>query len=413
MYWHTGPWIWDAEKPCWKSPEGCIGAIDLRSIPQQAATETQAGSAIFLTDRQLSSDYELLGVGDWRDVKTSQRLKNRIPKRASTRQPKGDDLLSHILDAICDGSDPTGDDFAKPLMPDGGMSLQLAIGPFSYQWKTAPWNYHWDKIQDVERASLQTAFDDATAGKLKDREQHRRILDAMCEKYNLAGVDDWKSLVPAKLRKSIPGRLKHETTYTDNFNRSDSTTVGSSSEGWSWTETEGTEWAILSNALSLNTASERTIRAEADLSSSDHYAETTWTNVSGISYPAICTRFATSALTFYMADFRNTGTLARIYKRVSGTYTVIASGAFTSASPSLLKCQSNGSAIKGYSAGVEVVSVTDTAISSGTRCGIDAAGNLKFDDWTHSDIAANTVSFTRLERGLRGVTRGVYTQNMG
>jgi hypothetical protein len=178
---------------CWTPPDNCIGAIDLRSIPQQSVAESQGGSGVFLCSERLSSEYELLGAGDWREVKTSQRLKERIPRRARTRQPKGDDLLSHILDAVCDGSDPTGDDFAKPLMPDGGMRIVLNVGPFRYEWKTAPWNYHWDKIQDVERASIQSAFDEATSGKMRDREHHRRILDAMCEKYNLEGVHSGKA----------------------------------------------------------------------------------------------------------------------------------------------------------------------------------------------------------------------------
>jgi hypothetical protein len=395
----------------------CIGSIDLRSLPQQGQSSTQDGSGLFLCTEQLPSEYDLLGDGDWRDIKTSQRVRDRVPKRARTRQPKGDDLLSHILDAMCDGSDPTGDDFAKPLMPDVGMRLCLNIGPFRYVWKTAPWNYHWDKIQDVERASLQSAFDEATSGRMKDKEHHRRVLDAMCEKYGLEGVDDWKSLVPTKLRKRIIGRLKHETTISDDFNRANADALGTSAEGWSWSEVQG-DIDIVSNRAQ-STASggtDQTAIAASDLSSVDHYVQANIDITGGDVNPGLVARKdGTGTLTYYLLTSLYAADSARIFKRVTGTFTQLAASAktFTAGVGYLLKGECNGSALAVYVDGASTASVTDTAIATGLRCGIRSdhvATAALWDNWLASDVVASGVTYTRLERGLRGVTRGVYTQ---
>jgi hypothetical protein len=419
MYWHVGPWQWNTvgRMQCWTPPDNCIGAIDLRSIPQQSVAESQGGSGVFLCSERLSSEYELLGAGDWREVKTSQRLKERIPRRARTRQPKGDDLLSHILDAVCDGSDPTGDDFAKPLMPDGGMRIVLNVGPFRYEWKTAPWNYHWDKIQDVERASIQSAFDEATSGKMRDREHHRRILDAMCEKYNLEGADDWKAFIPAKLRKQITGRLKHETTLSDNFNRADADSLGTSSEGWSWSELQGDIDIVSNKAQSTaSNGTDQTAIAASDLSSTDHYVQANIDITGGDVNPGLVARKDSSAtLTYYLLTSLYAADSARIFKRVNGTFSQLTASAktFTAGVGYLLKGQCNGSALELFVDGASSASVTDTAITTGTRCGIrsDAVATFAtWDNWTASDLVASGITYTRLERGIRGVTRGVYTQ---
>jgi hypothetical protein len=420
MYWHVGPWRWDTigQMQCWTPPENCIGAIDLRSIPQQSVAETQDGSGIFLCSERLPSEYELIGTGDWRDLKTSQRLKDRIPRRARTRQPKGDDLLSHILDAVCDGSDPTGDEFAKPLMPDAGMRIVLNVGPFRYEWRTAPWNYHWDKIQDVERASLQSAFDEATSGRMRDKEHHRRILDAMCEKYNLEGVDDWKTLIPVKLRKQINGRLKHETTITDNFNRSNADALGTSAEGWSWTELQGDIDIVSNKARSTSSGGDdQTGIAATDLSSVDHYSQSTVDIGSGDVNPGMVFRKDSSTTrTYYLANANYVTDLCRLFKRVSGTYTGLASSAktFTAGVGYVLKGQANGSSLAAFVDGALTTTVTDTAITTGTRTGFRSDATLAlfctWDDFSASDLVASGVTYTRIERGIRGVTRGMYTQ---
>lgn len=411
MRWYVGPWQWkNGILPHWAPPKGAVGSLDLRSIPQQSTEQVQDGFGIFAAEDELSSDYELLGTGSLRDVKTSQRLTDRIPRREPHRKPKGDDLLSLILDAICDGSDPTGESFAKPLMPDSGLRSSLNIAGVSHQWKTAPWNYHWDKIRDVERADFQRHFDDAKAGRLKDSEHHRRVLDALCDKYNLQGFDDWKQFVPVKIRKEIAGRLKHETTLTDNFNRANSGSLGTASGGFSWTNVTGTR-GIASNRCSGTTSG--LARAQSDLSSADQFAQisaTTWSSGKGVAPAA---RVSSSAATCYFYLVQNFATdTRRLFKAVGGTLSSLSAQDATVPTLSLaIKCEISGSTLTGYEAGVaQRGPITDTSVTGHLRSGLYIDDSATADDWTSEDLVVAGVTYSRLEKNLRGVNRGVWTQ---
>ena len=412
-HWYVGPWQWSevGSFPAWTPPDGTVGCLDLRAIPHMSkAGGNPQGQGIFLTDGPLNdSNYTLLGSGGYQDIKTSQALRDRMPKRARTRQPVGDDLLSHLLDAITDSSDPTGDSFAKPLMPDAAMRIGFNVGPFNYQWKTAPWAYHWDKIQDVERADFQRCFDDAQAGRLKDAEHHRRVLDALCDKYSLQGADDWKTFVPTKLRKSIPGRLKHETSYSDDFNRTDENPIAAP-----WTVVSG-GIKIISSAVQPTIDGFSGIRYGSDLSSADHYA--TLTIVAGSLYQLVwpSVRFSVAADTYYCAMI-DTTPLIYTFKRVAGTLTELSRAATTYSGT--VKAQISGSSLTAYRNGTLAITSSDTAITGNTRAGLgmyrSGASNYgSGDDWTASDLVASGTNYTQLERSTRGYLRGVYTHWQG
>lgn len=413
MRWYVGPWQWNDSNPSvpyWAAPDGAVGALDLRSIPQQSVGTVQDGFGIFASKDELSSDYELLGTGSLRDVKASQRLNDRIPKRDRKRQPKGDDLLSLLLDAICDGSDPTGDSFAKPLMPDDQMRLCLSVAGLSHQWKTAPWNYHWDKIQDVERADFQRCFDETKAGKTKDREHHRRVLDALCDKYNLQGADDWKGFVPAKLRKEIPGRLKHETTITDDFTRANGATIGNL---LTWTDLDG-NLTTVSNRVNGTTGLDVS-RAESDLSTADMSSQIVAVNAVNAVY-GVLARHSSSVKTGYYGNvYQNTNSW-RIFKRSAGTFTLLFSATNTLTAGDLVVLICNGSTVDILQNTTSRVSGTDTAITGNLRAGLIASvepSTPQLDDFSASDYVSATVTYTRLEKLVRGVNRGVYTQSGG
>lgn len=420
MKWYVGPWQWkktEPNLPHWSPPDGAVGALDLRSIPQQSTERTQDGYGVFVSKDELPSDYELLGTGSLRDVKTSQRLTDRMPRRERKRQPKGDDLLSLLLDAVCDGSDPTGDSFAKPLMPDSGMRLCLTIGGVSHQWKTAPWNYHWDKIQDVERADFQRCFDDAKAGRLKDPEHHRRVLDALCDKYNLQGADDWKGFIPAKLRKEIKGRLKHETVITDGFNRADdAVSLGVAAGGWAYSRMTGTtNLKIVSNAAQNTAGIDSRNRAEADLSSSDLYSQFRLLSWGSTDSAEPIVRANSAAATFYIYITQNQASPThRVFKCSAGTFTSLSSlsGNIPSANDTL-KLAVNGSTLVSSAGGVTRNTLTDTAITGNVRCGLGSNcndGPVRMDDFEAGDITASGITYTRLERSIRGLSRGAWTQ---
>lgn len=426
--WYVGPWIWDTSgvMPCWMPPVGTVGCLDMRAIPQMStAGGAPQGQGVFLSDGPIKdSNYTLLGAGSYRDVKTSQALRDRMPKRDRKREPTGDDLLSHLLDCLTDGSDSTGDSFAKPLMPDAQMRVRLTIGEFDYQWKTAPWNYHWDKIQDVERADFQRCFDDAQAGRLKDKDHHRRVLDALCEKY---GADDWRTFVNTKIRKHIPGRLKHETTIADDFNRADQSGLGTSASGFSWTLVLGSINIVSGRAQTPNRANDITsvfhkARAESDLSSADHYCQCNVYDIGGGDWGGgALARFNSGAETCYFGYQRVSGSTSFLLaKVVAGSLTVLSStGSGFPASGDLQKLVCSGSTITLFNAGVSKLSATDSAITGNLRAGVCSRGGgtgAKYgevDNFEAGDNVASGTNYTQLERNVRGLNRGVYTHYEG
>jgi hypothetical protein len=410
MKYIRGPWVWNTVegRSFWSPPEGYSG-LDLRPIEKQS---TQGGSpevGLFAGDGEYSSDYDLLGVGSMRDIKASKKMRDAIPGKI---RPKGDDLLGLIFDLLTDGADPDGIDGPKPLMPTGG-TLELTFGNVrhceNFKWgdrRTA-------KVRDVLRRDFASAMDDSISGKMRDKEQHLRILDATCEKY---GVDDWKEFVPVNRVKNIKGRVPHETTITDNFNKANSSTVGNL---LTWTKVNNA-WANNTNAAQYTTIGGSTngfIRAESDLSSSDHYSQCVASNIgsSGTTNGGgAAARFASGASTFYYVFAYRFDSKLYLSKTVAGTDTTLTSATITIAPPQTFQIRCSGSSIKGYQEGVERVSTTDTAISGNTRGGIVSyqvmAGGAFFDDFEASDLAASGILYTQLERNTRGVNRGIYTR---
>lgn len=386
--------------------------LDLRSIPEQSQRGGTPGLCICVSDQPPSvvgSDYDLLGVGNWHDVKVNQRLLDSLPKPSKTYRPAGDDLVGVIRDLLIGAADPTGDTFAKPLIPTVGGRMELHLGQFHAE------RFKWgdrgtDKIRDVIRSDFKSAFDDAQAGRSRAG-HHQRVLDYWCEKY---GVEEWREFVAPGLQKDISGRLKHETTITESFNQMDSTTLG---PDLTWTEVNN-NWDTFVNRLRYVTSGGATngyARAESDLSSSDHYGQIDVVDIGALSLTTgggPVSRFAAAASTFYYSFAFQLDDRLYVGKHVAGIDTAIANAAITLSIPEAYKNESNGSTIKGYQAGVERVSATDTSISGNTRTGVVAYHSLYppiFDNFSASDLAASGTLYTQLERSTRGILRGVYT----
>jgi hypothetical protein len=249
---------------------------------------------------------------------------------------------------------------------------------------------------------------DASEGKLRDRLQHLRVLDYWCEQYR---VDDWCDFVRQLLQKDVRGRVKHETTITDAFTRADAGTLGTSAEGWSWTTVTGT-WQIVSNAAA-NVGSTGSARAGSDLSSTNHYAQGTVTPSGTSAGCGCCVRFATSADTYYLGWGRNNATVTyRLRKQVAGVGTTLNDVNTTAFSGGVLKTEANGSSLTLAKDGATVNGpVTDTSITTGTRCGVatQAGSGGTVDDWSASDLAASGMTYVQTEKQWRGYRRGYYT----
>jgi hypothetical protein len=182
------------------------------------------------------------------------------------------------------------------------------------------------------------------------------------------------------------------TTITDNFTRADGD-IGSSSEGWSWTQVVG-DTNIVSNAADQITAGATLNRAETDLLWQNHYAQIQGTASSF--FLAVCGRFDASAQTYYRLRAHWNTDQVWLEKVVSTAVTILAGP--TTTSPTLngtdtFRLEVDGTTLVGKVNGVQQITVSDSAISTGTRTGFGAtaSGSSNLDNFEAADIGTPPV----------------------
>jgi hypothetical protein len=365
------------------------------------------GIGLFVTYSAIlpRDSYDLLCDGWLHDTKATQKLKDSIPARKGFT-PQGDDLLGMLRSVLTIGADPTGQDFALPIMPTHDRRIEFSIGGMSHSerfvWGVSP---ETNIIQAVIQRDMAAAIDERQVGRMRQG-QDQRILDALCEKYKL-DKSDWKQFVPVIRRNDIAGPLPHETSASENFDTTDGAALGPQ---LAWTSINGT-WLIKTNRArkSANNVTQEFARADVDLSSADHYAQCNQYGSSiHVGGPA-CRMPGTSTQTCYLTG--NFSDVLYATKFVAGVQTNMVNTAVTWVSGDVYKIQASGSTITAHVNGVQKLSTTDTAITSNVRTGItqyanDTNGTL--DNFLGSDLSSGT-NYVELERSTRGIMRGVYT----
>lgn len=168
-------------------------------------------------------------------------------------------------------------------------------------------------------------------------------------------------------------------TFSDDFNRANSSDLGSD-----WVEVSG-DWSIISNQLSSGSAGGTIIlRAATEMLSSDHYAQMTIATPTTASMGVWC-RGNSNISSGYL--WRNDGTSWNLFSVSGGSFTIIGTYAVAAAPGDVARVQADGSTIKGYVNGIERVSVTDTAVATGTSVGIrsESTAVIRFDDFVASE----------------------------
>lgn len=177
------------------------------------------------------------------------------------------------------------------------------------------------------------------------------------------------------------------STITDNFNRADADPLGSSSEGWSWTETNGDIDIVSNEAKGQASGVENRARADSDLGSADHYAQLTMLTISNGLGP--CVRFASGADTCY--GWLIDGGLNRVFKVVAGGLTSLAS--FSSpAVNSVVKLTVTGTTLEPFDDGVSLGTTTDSAISGNSRAGIWVDNADRIDTFSAGDLGGGATT---------------------
>lgn len=390
-YW-LAPWEVD-ELGAWAPPPGVVGLIDLRTLPGHAG----ATHGFFATPDDATLSGDLLGEGHIASLAPDNRAAQAW-RNATGVAPRGAHLLDWLEYTLTEAADPTGDTGVKPLVPTTRGNLDIHLGGHSLVRRrqfdlTAA---HAAPVLDMLRREYAEHRERARAGQVRgpngiDPEHHRRVLDVWARKYRVDNPED--VFIPRGLPRE--GRLPHQTSYTESFDQDDSSTVG---PDLTWNELVGA-WATNTNELECveATARDKHIRAEHDMSGSDNEAEITWESVStgsGTHHSCgACCRYSSSATTCYVAWLYNTGTDVYISKIVAGTRTNLSNVSWTPSLPDTIKAEADGTTIKSYLNSSEQDSVTDSAISAGTRGGVFATSSLpsgaawRADDFSMADLA--------------------------
>ncbi len=169
-------------------------------------------------------------------------------------------------------------------------------------------------------------------------------------------------------------------SYSDDFNRPNSTNIGN------WTES-GDNWSIISNQLAPGTAAIGVALYSSPLSTFDHYAEVVM-SVGTSGSMGVIARSSLDTGGYYL--WRNNGSVWTLFRQSSGTFTQIGSFAATFINGDIARIQCVGSTIKGSVNGVERVSVTDTGITGGLYAGVrcNASSTTRYDNFVASDVSS-------------------------
>lgn len=395
-----GPWVWETvigPAPHWRMPNGGLGCLDLRSLSAQATPAVVLGRGLFLTD-----DSTDLGSA-YREVQPTLNAARRNAIQAFLGLPDSVTALTRaglILDLLTRHSRPTGDTFARPLMPQHDGRMRVRLGEADFEHQLDPASPYWSKIQRVYQEDYRRIRQDALDGKMRGvdgqpaSDFHRKWLGHLVRRKHLGF--DWRLFIPSDLPVEEP--LDPTTTITDNFNRANSSTLGTSSEGWSWTEQEDPDGLeILNNQARLSTTGDKTARADSDLDSDDHYGQiliAARTIVSALAGHGPTARHSASALTFYLFHVQSNDANEKLYKRVTGTFTALtADASITQSIPDTMRIDCDGSILTGDYNGVDIFgNVTDTAITGNLRCGFyggitGASNTIDIDDFEAADLA--------------------------
>lgn len=412
----------------WAAAPGCFAMFDCAGREQIAAAKPGQPRGWLLgawQDKPAGFDDRggiAIAVEDLRDARPTDRTR-RIVGRALGFRPAGDTLGDWLFSVLTRGADPLQCAGPGILEPTHTGSIEIRSGALALYAEFAKDDPYWTKLRSALRSRLSTErllalqgqFVNPVTGRI-DFRYHLRIADALLEKYAGAHPDAkmrlWSELKPAAWERDEEP-LPHCTTITDGFNRANQNNLGTSSEGWSWSELGTGRLDIVSLAAKHAFQGSQSVnRADSDLSSADHYAQWSQTIRGGGSTTGggpMVRKDSSSTLTYYHMRLMGSGSdNVELYKVVAGTFTQLGSDTSVAVSlPDPLRLTCSGSSIKATYDGVDKITQTDTAIASGTRCGIrsqeSSASFASFDDFEAGDVTPSGGPFPHyISRRMHG-----------
>lgn len=369
-YYYLAPWEWytgDGSFSYWRAPGGnAIDAVDLRSISQ---CSKRGG---------ISNGFGVF----------SYETKQTIAKATKFTTEK--QAVEYIWKNLTVDADPTGQTGPKPLCGRKNKNVMLILG--GKVLKSEPFN-------DGHRKRNISVFQ-------VDYKKNRRnysiktvqkwVGSTMQDLYGEMSDENAKKIVPVQYHGEEPLWRAPETIITESWNCANSDSLNCD---LTWTELEQ-DIDIVSNQArtTLDVGDGKTsARADSDLSTDDHYAQAQVdTTISSSAEAGVITRKDSSAtLTWYMHDVVWGSNVARLFKRVSGTFTSLGNGSVTLSvgTPVVVRGEVDGSTVKVLVDGNEIHSNTDTAITGNLRTGLrgvqqNSGHYTRWDDFEAGDLEA-------------------------
>lgn len=406
-----GPWEWDTSRkdgPHWRPPVGAVGAIDLAnesSMLSPGADRSLGFFAVPVGSRLAKSTWPIIASGDLREVTTAKRMLDAWKSETGYR-PSGDTLVDLIYDHLTNGSDPDWGTTAKPMMPTVRGNLDLHLGGHSLV-KRDRFRFgqhgHTARVEALLQRDFRRAFEDVNQGKAP-HDHNRRVLDYWIEKYKLDRRDaaQWRRLIPPDLRRHVPGPLKHATTLSDNFNRTNAATLGSN-----WTQTGEVSGIDSNNARCPDTGTATGVTGLAHynasaLSGDDHSSSISVLGVAGdAAYGPIARKPNSATVTYYHLRHNTLDGEVELAKWLAGSATILTNTSASPTTPFDLEVEIDGSSLSGIVDATSYGPITDTAITGNLYCGfrtyLDDGSAVRYDNWSCGDLA---VSATQHNQGL-------------
>lgn len=227
MYYYIGPWI--IRDGSYEPPQGTIGSLDLRSIPDQSNLNGD-GYGLFITQRSLDSNYDLLSSSDIRSSRAAVQHQNIFESLLGYR-PDGDMVSDLIFDIMTNGSHPDGLEGVKTMLPaNGNLDLNiLGIGRIGRR-RLVEGRSDFNRVRDVRRNDYRK-IREADQGNLT----HLKFLAMLGEDFQMRNPED--HFIPDDLPKERP--VRPATTLHESFPTDGTTLVTGQDQTWNQNTTEG------------------------------------------------------------------------------------------------------------------------------------------------------------------------------
>ena len=323
------------------------------------------------------------------------RERNSWNSLLGTAHPNGLTLLEILWRTLTVDADPTGIARAKPIMPTRRGELELRVNGQVLRSEKLPddptTHVAWSNIQAVLQNDYRQNWN--AEGETKTRQW----LGNEQDRFRLTPERTRDLIVPSDLPSVLP--LRPTTTVGDTFVDTNLTlledhTATGPDGGHSWEALVSGSRITASNTASIRGGCKTRTGSDGALSSADHYVQGKMLDTTGFTWRGPAARFSASANTCYQAQFDITTGRVTLHRIEAGTVTEITRFTQTYVQNDVIKLVCDGSTISVEVNDIEVISVTNTAITGHLRTGfneqIGSGAHAEFDDFEASDLAAGS-----------------------